>query len=367
MGISGLGEFLKSRNVPCFFTVPLSTFHERRIAIDGQNWLYTYLYPSLKTIVLKMDDPLEPVDIEEVFSCLIRQIINFNLKFLRCEITPVWVWDGKSKKNKKQTQDERRERKRKEIEIRDNLRDSLLEMSILERPLDVIEKYRNYLIKTTFLPKEKIDELKEFLKKMGIPTLTARDEGENLCSFLAVERIVGAIWTADTDSYAIGAPVVVKGFVKSNKFTQIEGVFTLNILRHFNLTHKEFRDFCIMCGTDFNQRIRGNGAKRSMDLIQKYRDIETIQKETKMDMQSLRHEEVRELLNAEPSGYLDREEELNVDLKTCEKNLNEYKKYEDAILELRRCIKNLPPPVKVPKNVEIEDSKKSEEFKLINS
>ena len=97
--------------------------------------------------------------------------------------------------------------------------------------------------------------------------IVAKDEAENLAASLAVELKVAAVWTSDTDTYPLGAPLVVKGFESKGGHIHIKGIFTLNILRDLELNHDQFRDFCIMLGTDFNDRMNRIGPSNALILI----------------------------------------------------------------------------------------------------
>ena len=80
MGISDLVPFLK-KNVPnCFVRVPAVNFNNRRIAIDGHNWLFTYLGSSVKYECQRLGDPLEDTLCEKkVFNSLVREFLKFNI------------------------------------------------------------------------------------------------------------------------------------------------------------------------------------------------------------------------------------------------------------------------------------------------
>ena len=53
MGIKGLRAFLKKKEVDCFYTIPLYSFHGKRMAIDSLNWVFCYLGNSFQSILAK--------------------------------------------------------------------------------------------------------------------------------------------------------------------------------------------------------------------------------------------------------------------------------------------------------------------------
>jgi len=183
-------------------------------------------------------------------------------------------------------------------------------MNILERDDSILKEYKKLVLASPYFSRDSTDRLKEFSQESGIPTLIAEDEAENLACSLAVERKVSAVWSSDTDTYPLGAPIVVKGFEIINREINIKGVFTLNILKSLQLDHDSFRDFCILLGTDFNDRIDRIGPVSSLALIKKYKNIETITKETKHNTYCLHEKEVRKQLTPYSTDNIG-EERLN--------------------------------------------------------
>lgn len=348
MGIKEIGTFLKKQNVDCFYKVPLSEFYGKRVSIDAMNWVYTYLHPAIKVYIDGMTDPLGPINFDELEDNLMKHFFIFNIRFLEHKITPVWVWDGESKDEKKGTKNSRREERQKMTIERENIRSSLSEMSVLEWPDDAINRYKKLLACTTYYPTERIEKLRKISKDMGIPTITAPDEGEFFCSYLAIERLVAAVWSRDTDTYAIGAPIVMKNFIQVNGQIMVDIVYTPNILNHFDLNHQEFRDFCIMCGCDFNQRIPDLGPARSMKLIKKYRNIDAIAEHHGLDVQFLKHHVCRDFFNPEDTEYLLNEDDLNLKVKDFDS------KY-PLVKEILHHIKITPKAKSVPSSI-LEDS-----------
>jgi len=66
------------------------------------------------------------------------------------------------------------------------------------------------------------------------------------------------------------------------------------------LTSDEFLDFCIMCGTDYNDNIPGVGPVKAYALIKEYGSIEHIGRQTSLDISILNHIKSRELFRNYP-------------------------------------------------------------------
>ena len=350
MGISDLVPFLKKHAPNCFVETPAYNLNNKRIAIDAYNWIFTYLGICVKYASSKLRDPFDVIQVDAVFNALVKEYIRFNTKLLTYKITPVWIWDGESLPAKIDTKEKRREERRKRVEKRNNIKKQLEEMSVLERPSELIETYRKLQADTFYFPSEKMKELKELCNRVGIPSITAKGEGEHLAASLAVERIVACVWSADTDTYAMGAPFVTRKFDYRNKKLYIEGVFTPTILKTLDLTYQEFRDFCIMCGCDFGRRIKGVGPKKSLDLIKKHRTIEEIDLQNdKLDVTCLNHDICRKLLTPNITELKDNLDILNISSEEYDEDLEKYNcKSEFEVMFSR--MRNLPPAEDVPKN-----------------
>ena len=349
MGISDLVPFLKKHAPNCFVETPAYNLNKKRMAIDAYNWIFTYLGNCVRYSSSKLKDPLDVIQAEDVFNALVKEFLRFNTKLVTYKITPMWIWDGKELPAKLDTKEKRREERRKRIDKRNNVKKQLEEMSVLERPSELVEEYRKLQADTFYFPSDNIQELKELCDRIGIPSITAEGEGEYLAASLAVERIVACVWSADTDTYAMGAPFVTRKFNYRNNKLFIEGVFTPTILKTLNLSYQEFRDFCVMCGCDFGTRITGVGPKTSFDLIQKYRTIEEIDlNNDKLDVSCLNHDLCRKLLTPSITDLKDNIEVINVKSEEYDLDLDKYNsKNEFEVLFSRT--RNFPPAEDVPK------------------
>ena len=348
MGIKDLRTFLKNKKVDCFYTIPLLEFYGKRVAIDSLNWVFCYMGNCVKSIMSTKGDPMKPISQEELYKKMVQEFLNFNIKLMNHGITPLWIWDGVSKDNKTVTKVERRNARKAMIEKRDNIFDVLQKLNPLERPSELLKEFQQLSVNTTCLKREKIDELRDLSLEIGIPTITADDEAEALAASLAVERIVAAVWTADTDTYPIGCPIVIKGFENVKGEVHINAVFTLKILKELKLNHDEFRDFCIMLGTDFNDRVHGLGPARSYKLIQIYRNLETIEEKEHHNLHVLKFREIRPQFFPQKTDYTGVDELMvNKDI-----NYQELKEKYSESFDLEKifvCLRTLEKPQNVIK------------------
>lgn len=324
MGIKDLNTYLKKIETNCFFNLSLKKLSEGRVGIDVLNWIFTYLPGAFNRCYSKLEDPLDLVEQIDLLYEMRREITIFSNKYANYKITLVWIWDGVSKDNKTTTKIERSNSRKIMRETRDALREELLKLSPLERDINLLEKYRKLVLNSAYISRETIEQLKSFISELGMPNITAEDEAENLASSLAVQRKISAVWSSDTDTYPLGAPLVIKGFENIDGILHTRAVFTPKILETLDMDHKEFRDFCILLGTDFNDRIHGLGPAKSKILIEKYSSLENIEASTKHNLTMMNYKEVRKQLTPYKTKYSCEDFQVNKNI-----NLEKIKKIID--------------------------------------
>lgn len=347
MGIKDLNTYLKKEGIDCFFSTPLINFSEQRVAFDGLNWIFTYLSSAYRRVYDKNNDPLEIICQQKLYEEIVRELLIFNNKFMNYKITPVWIWDGISKDNKTATKLDRKNSRKAIMEQRDQLRNELLKQQVLERDPQLIEKYKRMVLNTAFITRDNIEKIKNLTKELGLPTIVADDEAENLASSLAVQRKISAVWSSDTDTYPLGAPIVIKGFENIQGVLHIRGIYTLKMLKELNMDHDEFRDWCILLGTDFNNRLDQIGPAKSRILIEKYSCLENVEINTKHNLSFLNYKEVRKQLTPYETNFNCKDFQVNKNIE--EQEIKKFLNCREMILFFNNII-DLPSSKPVPKN-----------------
>ena len=154
----------------------------------------------------------------------------------------------------------------------------------------LIQKLENSILR---VHSSDFDLLKDFLRLFRIPFINAHSEAEGTCAFLNICKIADYVLTEDTDVLAYGCTSMLHSLkLKEECITEIK----LNdILQNLDLEKKQFVDFCIMCGTDYNDNIPKLGPKTCYNLLQKNHNIEAIEKLEKYDITILNYNRVRTL------------------------------------------------------------------------
>lgn len=296
MGIKNLSVLIKD----LYFDISVKEFAGKRIAIDGNNWMFANMCISRKRIVMNSNAPHEEIDEFKIRKDWLIMCVNFVINLLGLDIVPVIVFDGQNQENKSETQSKRREDKLKMKAQVDDLEkqiksDELQDPKVLE---DLIMNYKKKLSNIAYVTSENRDILKNTLIKIGIPVLQADGDGERLCSSLCTEGKVAALFSTDSDVLVHGAPLTIKGYSKENE-SCFRCVRLDHVLDKLKLNRSEFVDLCIMCGCDYNSNIPKIGAKKSLKLIQEFKSIDNLKN---LKIEILNHMKCRILFSPQSSG-----------------------------------------------------------------
>lgn len=301
MGIKDLNSFLKKKGVDCFYETEISSLSGHKIAVDALNWLYTYMSVAYKKEVYDKSFNIdEDISEEKVFTFLVYDFLEFMMKLAENNITPIIIWDGPCRVFKNQTVAERREKRSQDRKEAEELLEEIRETQTLRRIFiqDKISKWKAKIVASSRLSNKYIKRFKEIIRDLGIPSLVASADAEKLCAELNIEGHVVAVWSRDTDLYALGASNVITKF---NEDT-IEFVDVSKILLELNMNIETFRDFCIMCECDFNKRIKNLGPVRAFKMMSEHLSIDEAEKNyPQIDFSCLEYRECREYFTPNPS------------------------------------------------------------------
>jgi 5'-3' exonuclease len=114
-------------------------------------------------------------------------------------------------------------------------------------------------------------EMRSLLLSKGYEIIVAKDEAEYHACEMVINGKADFVYSNDSDCLALGCPAVI--FDENGGFLKMYRHET--ILRSLNLkTKEEFRDFCILLGTDYNGRLFG--PEEAYSTIQRYGGIQSI-------------------------------------------------------------------------------------------
>ena len=226
------------------------------IAVDAYNTLYQFL----STIRQPDGTPLKDSSGRTTshLSGLIYRTTNLMEKGLKL----VFVFDGKPPELKAKVikaRTERREAARKKWE-----------------EAEVPEEALKYAKASTRIDVTIVEESKQLLTYMGIPHVQALSEGEAQAAYMVIRGDAEFVCTQDYDSLLFGAPRVIRNLSAPRKKARLEVLDLHKFVQKQGVTREELIDLAILVGTDFNEGVKGIGAKTALKLIKKYHSIEKI-------------------------------------------------------------------------------------------
>lgn len=337
MGIKSLHSILKAWAPDAYRTVHLSQFAFQKIAVDVSLYIHSYtsVFGNCRTALATL------------IACLRRN-----------DIHPVFVFDGIPPKEKARTKEDRVQDKLKQVkrtkrlqkqlklyeeegEIGDELMatvERLRKRVPNKRLLLVDEEYADNqrisgaelakiaeniekrLLRETPITDKDFKFVEELCEAMGVLVIKATGEAEELCAKMCICGTVAAVLSEDTDILAQGSPVFLFGIDTGNDTCRM--LQRADVLEDLQLDDQKFLDLCILCGTDYNDNIRGIGPTTAYGIVWEYGSIEGALESGYLkpeDVEILNYERSRELFLMDSSMG-------NIDVPFCSiPNINELK------------------------------------------
>ena len=268
MGVK-LGEIIPKKEIE------FDDLKNKKIAIDFSNMAYQFL----SSIRSRDGTPLMDSKgrITSVYVGIFSRIINLMSR----GVLPCFIFDGKPPLLKVKTQEEREYRKQ-------TAEKKFKEASEKE---DIQEMYK-YAKQTSRLTYDIVNESKELLKAMGLPVIQAPSESDAQCAFMTEKEDVWATATSDNDSLLYGCPRTITNLTLSQKRKLSSGatvkitpmlIELKQVLKSLKINQDQLLVIAILCGTDYNQGIKGIGPKTALKLVHQYKSFDTLFKEVKAD------------------------------------------------------------------------------------
>ena len=184
------------------------------------------------------------------------------MSLLREGVLPIWVFDGKPPERKTGTIRQRVLAKEKAEEA---WQEALAAGDL--------ETARKKAAQTSRLTRPMVEELRQLLDGLGVPSVQAPSEGEAQAAVMAAKGSVWAAASEDYDSLLFGAPRLVRGLAARGRAGVSPGaqlVDRAEVLASLGISEEELILLGIVIGTDFNDGVRGYGPKKSLKLVQEH-------------------------------------------------------------------------------------------------
>ena len=228
MGIPNLNKYLRDKCRNSIQCIHLSELSGKSIAIDVS--IYLYKYESENALL-------------ENIYLLLSILRNYN-------IIPIFVFDGRSPAEKKQIIQQRFQDRADAEKEYNKLKNQLEETVIEEHKQDIIEHLDQVKKKIIYMTKEKIDNVKQLILAYGACLIDAEGEADELCAALVIQKKVWACLSEDMDMFVYGCPRVLRYFSLLNHNAVL--YYMKGILKDLLISLPDFREICIVSGTDYN-------------------------------------------------------------------------------------------------------------------
>ena len=250
MGIKHLNKFLKDTCPKSISYLSLSELSGKKISIDVSIYMYKFAAEN----------------------CLIENMYLMLTVFRHYNITPIFIFDGKPPEEKKALLQKRRDDKkdayaeysRLKQQIQENItmddddkQDIMNNMDVLKRQFITINK-------------RQVDSVKDLIRCYGATYYDAPGEADELCAMLVIKKKVWACMSEDMDMFVYGCSRVLRYFSLINYSVICYDM--KSILEELNMSQNEFRQICVLSGTDYNYNATFDSGS----------DIPNLQKTTKM-------------------------------------------------------------------------------------
>jgi 5'-3' exonuclease len=228
----------------------------------GIQYLNTFLknntsYHSIKKIELeKLSNKVISVDISiYLYRFLAEEALLENMYimlslFRYYNIIPIFVFDGKAPVEKAKLL-ERRAMDKEIAEYNYNCLQKELEKTINSKKRQEISE-NMIVLKKKFIRIKRIhfDKVQQLITAFGFIYIEANFEADEICARLVIKKIAYACLSEDMDLFVYGCPRVLRYLSLINQTVVIYDLN--NILIDLNMPLKEFKEICILSGTDYN-------------------------------------------------------------------------------------------------------------------
>jgi flap endonuclease-1 len=252
MGVSGLSAYVRKKCPQAVRKVSAVTFRNSRVAIDTSILAHKYIN-SVHGMCLEM----ESIDDNKRYCLWFTRYVELISDFITYGITPIFVFDGKAPKEKAQTKEDRQEKKEELALKLKEAKQKWFETPIQERTTEQLLELQACLKKSVTLPSFYLKQLYKSLESCGIPVLQAVGEADSLCASLALEGLVSAVYSTDSDLLLHGVRDLIVDWKPdhSEKVIMLE-VFNLpTLLQETTLSLTELIAVGCLSGTDYNKGI----------------------------------------------------------------------------------------------------------------
>lgn len=234
MGIRNLNRYLRNNCPESIRCIPISDISHKKIAVDISIYLYKY----------------------ETENALLENMFVMLSIFRHYNIIPIFIFDGKPPDEKKALLQKRKEDKKTAQEEYYKLQKHLQEIDKQDDKHDIIAAMNKLKRQIVQINKEKIEKVKSLIRAYGATYYDAPGEADELCALLVIKKKVWACLSEDMDLFVYGCSRVLRYFSLVSHTVVL--YYSKGIFNELNMTYKDFKEICILSGTDYNINTNNN-------------------------------------------------------------------------------------------------------------
>jgi len=229
MGIRNLNRYLRVTCPDSIRCINMAELSGKRIAVDISIYLYKY----------------------EAENMLLENIYVMLSIFRHYNIIPIFIFDGKPPPEKKALLIKRKEDREDALREYTNLKSILASKdnndSEKQDIIAAMDQLKKHIVQ---INKEKIEKVKCLIRAYGATYYDAPGEADELCALLVIKKKVWACLSEDMDLFVYGCTRVIR-YLSLLDHT-IVLYYMKGILTELDMTQKEFKEICVLSGTDYN-------------------------------------------------------------------------------------------------------------------
>ena len=246
MGIRNLNRFLRDNCPESIRCINISELSGKKIAVDISIYLYKY----------------------ESDNALLENMYSMISIFRYYNIIPIFIFDGKPPPEKKALLQKRREDRVSAQKEYDALQLQLNSKEYSDDKQDIIAAMDQLKKQLVQINKNKIENVKSLIRAYGATYYDALGEADELCALLVIKKKVWACLSEDMDLFVYGCTRVIRYFSLISHTCVL--YYTKGILDELQMTQREFKEVCVLSGTDYNINADKNTSDVNLKLTFKY-------------------------------------------------------------------------------------------------
>jgi hypothetical protein len=226
MGIKHLNQFVRRECPGAIKPISFADLAGKVVVVDASIYIYQFL----------------------ANQALLENMYTLIMLFQMHGIVPVFIFDGKPPDKKRNLLNKRQQLKRV-AEMHYNKVKVQLELTRCRNPDD---EHLLKVLKRRFirLHDADLERVKALMQSLGVNYIVAPGEADAMCAQMVLKRKAHACMSDDTDMFVYGCPRVLRHLnLIDETFTMYDMSQILNLL---GITMTEFRQICVVSGTDYN-------------------------------------------------------------------------------------------------------------------